>query len=165
VEGSVCGDNGFGVMEDAIRNGGGQSAVGRFIDLRQHERRIDGKSAEYLSCFGIVEGVETALERFAVKSQNGCAGGCCAAVEVRRVTAPPVVQQRQSVRPPRQARRRRAIAGRKTCPIRIHRFRERQGMPPELDNDVRVENRLYPLPSRFAERRTAAVGLGRMNSS
>src|SRR6516162_7364031 len=30
-------------MEDAIRNGGGQSAVGRFIDLRQHERRIDGK--------------------------------------------------------------------------------------------------------------------------
>ena len=33
-------------------------------------------------------------------------------------------------------------------------------MPPELDNDVRVENRLYPLPSRFAERRTAAVGLG-----
>jgi len=111
VEGSVCGDNGFGVMEDAIRNGGGQSAVGRFIDLRQHERRIDGKSAEYLSCFGIVEGVETALERFAVKSQNGCAGGCRAAVEVCRVTAPPVVQQRQSVRPPRQARRRRAIAG------------------------------------------------------
>src|SRR6516164_2900204 len=98
-------------MEDAIRNGGGQSAVGRFIDLRQHERRIDGKSVEYLSCFGIVEGVETALERFAVKSQNGCAGGCRAAVEVCRVTAPPVVQQRQSVRPPRQARRRRAVPG------------------------------------------------------
>ena len=43
----------------------GRYLVGLFIDLdmRQHQRRIDGKSAEYLSCFGIVEGVETALER------------------------------------------------------------------------------------------------------
>src|SRR5271155_3547117 len=63
--------------------------VGLFIDhdMRQHQRRIDGKSAEYLSCFGIVEGVETALERFAVKRQNACAGGRCAAVEVCRVLA------------------------------------------------------------------------------
>jgi len=63
--------------------------VGLFIDhdMRQHQRRIDGKSAEYLSCFGIVEGIETALERFPVKRQNACAGGCCAAVEVCRVLA------------------------------------------------------------------------------
>ena len=63
--------------------------VGLFIDhdMRQHQRRIDGKSAEYLSCFGIVEGVETALERFAVKGQNACAGGCRPAVEVCRVLA------------------------------------------------------------------------------
>src|ERR1700676_3419306 len=47
----------------------------------------DGKSAEYLSCFVIVEGVETAFERFAVKRQNACAGGRCAAVEVCRVLA------------------------------------------------------------------------------
>src|SRR6516162_6410043 len=63
--------------------------VGLFIDhdMRQHQRRIDSKSAEYLSCFGIVEGVETALERFAVKGQNACAGGCRPAVEVCRVLA------------------------------------------------------------------------------
>ena len=63
--------------------------VGLFIDhdMRQHQRCIDSKSAEYLSCFGIVEGVETALERFAVKRQNACARGRCAAVEVCRVLA------------------------------------------------------------------------------
>jgi hypothetical protein len=63
--------------------------LGLFIDLdmRQHQRRIDGKSAEYLSCFGIVDGVETALERFAVKRQNARAVGRCAAVEVCRVLA------------------------------------------------------------------------------
>jgi hypothetical protein len=38
--------------------------VGLFIDhdMRQHQRRIDGKSAEYLPCFGIVEGVALADE-------------------------------------------------------------------------------------------------------
>src|ERR1700704_380186 len=63
--------------------------VGLFVDLdmRQHQRRIDGKSAEYLSCFGIVKGVETALERFAVKRQNACVNGRCAAVEACRVLA------------------------------------------------------------------------------
>src|SRR6516165_9153966 len=63
--------------------------VGLFIDhdMRQHQRRIDGESTEYLPCFGIVEGVETALKRFAVKRQNACAGGRCAAVEVCRVLA------------------------------------------------------------------------------
>src|SRR6516162_1503750 len=45
--------------------------VGLFIDhdMRQHQRRIDSKSAEYLSCFGIVEGVETALERLPSKAK------------------------------------------------------------------------------------------------
>jgi hypothetical protein len=69
--------------------------VGFFIDLdmRQHQRRIDGKSAEYLSCLGIVEGVETAPERLskgerlAVKRQNTLAGGRFAAVEVCCVLA------------------------------------------------------------------------------
>ena len=37
--------------------------------MRQHQRRIGGKSAEYLSCLGIVERVKTALKRFAVKRQ------------------------------------------------------------------------------------------------
>ena len=63
--------------------------VGFFIDLdmRQHQRRIDGKSAEHLSCLGIVEGVETALERLAVKRHNTRAGGCFAAVQVGGVLA------------------------------------------------------------------------------
>ena len=63
--------------------------VGFFIDLdmRQHQRRIDGKSAKYLSCLGIVEGVKTALERPSVKRQNTHAGGRFAAVEVCCVLA------------------------------------------------------------------------------
>jgi hypothetical protein len=58
--------------------------VGLFIDLdmRQHQRRIGGKSAEYLSGFGIVEGVETALERFAVERHNTHADGRRTAIEV-----------------------------------------------------------------------------------
>ena len=42
--------------------------VGFFVnlDMRQHQRRIGGKSAEYLSRLGIVEGVKTASERLAM---------------------------------------------------------------------------------------------------
>ncbi len=50
--------------------------------MRQHQRRIGGKGAEYLSCLGIVEGVKTAPERLAVKRQNTRASGRFAAVQV-----------------------------------------------------------------------------------
>ncbi len=58
--------------------------IGLFVDLdmRQHQRRIGGKSAEYLSCLGIVEGVKTAPERLAVERQNTRASGRFAAVQV-----------------------------------------------------------------------------------
>jgi len=41
-----------------------RNLVGLFInlDMGQHQRRIGRKSAEYLSCLGIVEGVKTALD-------------------------------------------------------------------------------------------------------
>ena len=55
--------------------------------MRQHQRRIGGKSAEYLSRLGIVEGVKTASERLAVKRQNTRAGGRFAAVQVCGVFA------------------------------------------------------------------------------
>jgi hypothetical protein len=57
--------------------------VGLFIDLdmRQHQRRIDGKGAEHLSRLDIVEGIEATLEHLAVKRQNPLASGF-AAVEV-----------------------------------------------------------------------------------
>jgi len=63
--------------------------VGLFIDfdMRQHQRRFDSESTEYLSCLGIVEGVEAALERLAVKRQNTRAGGRFAAVQVCCVLA------------------------------------------------------------------------------
>jgi hypothetical protein len=58
--------------------------VGLFIDfyMRQHQRRIGGKSAEYLSGLGIVEGVETALERLAVERHNTHADRRRATVQV-----------------------------------------------------------------------------------
>ncbi len=55
--------------------------------MRQHQRRFDSESTEYLSCLGIVEGVEAALERLAVKRQNTRAGGRFAAVQVCCVLA------------------------------------------------------------------------------
>src|SRR4029077_15760875 len=57
------------------------------FDMRQHQRRFDSESTEYLSCLGIVEGVEAALERLAVKRQNTRAGGRFAAVQVCCVLA------------------------------------------------------------------------------
>src|ERR1700747_1979068 len=58
--------------------------VGLFInlDMRQHQRRIGGKSAEYLSGLSIVEGVETALESLAVERHDTHADGRRAAVQV-----------------------------------------------------------------------------------
>ena len=59
------------------------------LDMRQHQRRIGGKSVEYLSGLGIVEGVETAPERLskgehlAVERHNTGASGDFTAVQVR----------------------------------------------------------------------------------
>src|SRR6202521_991565 len=55
--------------------------------MRQHQRRIGGKSAEYLSCLGIVERVKTALKRFAVKRQYTRTRGRFAAIQVCCVLA------------------------------------------------------------------------------
>ena len=37
-------------------------------------------------------------------------------------------------------------------------------LPPELDDDARLENRLYPPPSDFAQRRASAAGLDARSS-
>lgn len=52
------------------------------LDMRQHQRRIDGKGAEHLSRLDVVEGIEAALEHLAVKRQNPLACGRFDAVEV-----------------------------------------------------------------------------------
>ena len=63
--------------------------VGLFVDLdmRQHQRGIDGKGGEHLPCLDVVEGIEAALEHLTVKRQNPFASGRFAAVEVCRVLA------------------------------------------------------------------------------
>src|ERR1700678_3249360 len=65
------------------------------LDMRQHQRRIGGKSAEYLSCLGIVEGVKAAPERLAVKRQNTRAGGRFGAVQVCGVFAKDLLDIRE----------------------------------------------------------------------
>ena len=46
--------------------------IGFFVDLdmRQNQRRIDGEGAEQLSCLGVVEIIETALERLAIERDD-----------------------------------------------------------------------------------------------
>ena len=58
--------------------------VGFFVnfDMRQHQRRIGAKSTEDLSGLGILEGVETTLERLAIERHHARASGRFAAVEV-----------------------------------------------------------------------------------
>ena len=50
----------------------GGDFVGFFVDLdmRQHQRRIDGERAEHLPGLDVVEGVETGLERLAVERDD-----------------------------------------------------------------------------------------------
>lgn len=43
------------------------------LDMRQHQRRVGGEGAEHLSCFDVVEAVETALEGFAIERHDTCA--------------------------------------------------------------------------------------------
>ncbi len=40
------------------------------LDMRQHQRRVDRERAEHLSCLDVVEAVETALERLAIKRHD-----------------------------------------------------------------------------------------------
>ena len=50
----------------------GRDFVGFFVDLdmRQHQERIDGKSAQYLLGFAVVEIVETSLQNFAIQRHD-----------------------------------------------------------------------------------------------
>jgi hypothetical protein len=54
----------------------GRDFVGFFVDvdMRQHQRRVDGERAEHLFCLGVVEAIETAFERLAIKRDNSRAG-------------------------------------------------------------------------------------------
>lgn len=67
----------------------GGDFVGLFVDLdvRQHQRRVDGEGAEYLSCLDIIEAVETALERLAIECHDTRARSCGGKVQVGGVFA------------------------------------------------------------------------------
>ena len=67
----------------------GGDFIGLFVDLdmRQHQRGIDGERAEHLPCLGVVEAIETALERFAIERQEACAGTRRGCVQVGGVFA------------------------------------------------------------------------------
>ncbi len=57
------------------------------FDMRQHERRVGGESAQNLPRFGVVEGVETVLERLAVERQSANSGNRLVIVEIAGVIA------------------------------------------------------------------------------
>ena len=40
------------------------------VDMRQHQRRVDGERAEHLFCLGVVEVIEAAFERLAIERDN-----------------------------------------------------------------------------------------------
>ena len=54
----------------------GGDFVGFLVDLnmRQHERRIDGKRVEHLFRLDVIEVIETALERLAIERHDTRAG-------------------------------------------------------------------------------------------
>jgi len=54
----------------------GGDFVGLFVDLdmRQHQRRVDGERAEHLFCLDVVEVIETALERLAIERNDARVG-------------------------------------------------------------------------------------------
>jgi hypothetical protein len=68
-------------------NGG--DFVGFFIDLdmRQHQRRINGERAEQLFCLGVVEIVKAASERLAIEGHDAGVGSRHAKVQAGRVFA------------------------------------------------------------------------------
>jgi hypothetical protein len=57
------------------------------VDMRQHQRRVDGERAEHLFCLGVVEAIETTFERLAIKRDNSRAGTRRVNVQVGRVFA------------------------------------------------------------------------------
>ena len=57
------------------------------FDMRQHERCVGGESAQNLPRFGVVEGVETVLERLAVERQSANSGNRLVIVEIAGVVA------------------------------------------------------------------------------
>ena len=114
--------------------------VGLFVnlDMRQHQRRIGGKSAEYLSCLGIVEGVKTAPERLAVKRQKTRASGRFAAVQVCCVFAKDLLDIRRFQ------------------PLQNVADRRVSGRPLPTD----LERLVQPSPVRLDERPNAPVRVG-----
>src|SRR5664280_3735378 len=66
-------------LEDLSRN--------IIVDMRQYQRRVDGERAEHLFCLGVVEAIETAFERLAIKRDNSRAGTRRVNVQVGRVFA------------------------------------------------------------------------------
>ena len=57
------------------------------LDMRQHQCLVDGERAKHLSCLGVVEAIETALERLAVKRNNARSGARRGKVQVCRMFA------------------------------------------------------------------------------
>ena len=57
------------VLQQLLR---GRDFVGFLVDVdvRQHQRRVDRERAEHLFCLGVVEAIEAAFERLAVKRDN-----------------------------------------------------------------------------------------------
>jgi len=67
----------------------GGDFVGLFVDLdmRQHQRRIDGERAEHLFCLDVVEVVETAPQRLAIERDDARAGIRRDKIQVGRMRA------------------------------------------------------------------------------
>jgi len=72
----VAGDDMAGQVEFLQQLLHGGDFVGLFVDLdmRQHQRRVDGERAEHLFCLDVVEVIETALERLAIERNDARVG-------------------------------------------------------------------------------------------
>ena len=72
----VAGDDAIGQIEffHQLLHGGNFVGLFVYLDMREHQRRVGGECAEYLSGLEVVEGVETALERLAIKRHDARAG-------------------------------------------------------------------------------------------
>jgi len=67
----------------------GWDFVGLFVnlDMRQHQRRVDGECAEHLFRLGVVEAIKTAFERLAVERDNSRAEIPSINVQIGRMLA------------------------------------------------------------------------------
>jgi len=79
----------IGQVEFAQQRLHGRDFVGFFVDfdVRQHQPGIDGERAEHLPGLGVVEGVETALQRLAVERDDASVGARGRAIQVGGVFA------------------------------------------------------------------------------